>query len=111
MPSALDVAGISAVVSAFVSTFANALLRWGGRALNWLRRVTQADHAAIGGVPTINNVLPDRVGVYVAFGPPGAVAATRSISTRQSTLSRPTSALGSRTSRNTLRRATAFASS
>jgi hypothetical protein len=69
MPSALDVAGISAVVSAFVSTFANALLRWGGRALYWLRRVTQADHTAIGGVPTINNVLPDRVGVYVAFGP------------------------------------------
>ncbi len=69
MPSAADVAGISAVVSAAVSTMANALIRWGGRALNWVRRVTQADHAAIGGVPTINNVLPDQVGVYVAFGP------------------------------------------
>jgi transcriptional regulator with XRE-family HTH domain len=39
--SAADVAGISAAVSAGVSAITNALIKWGGHALAWVRKVTR----------------------------------------------------------------------
>ena len=68
--STADVAGISAAVSAGVSAIVNALIKWGGQAVAWVRKVTRADHSALGGVANMaNNALRDRVGVHVAFAP------------------------------------------